>query len=92
MSRMRKVFGMLLLCSSLGCRPDLPESESEAAQLYVRRCSGCHRVYHPQLLTAKMWDFMLSRMDEEFQRYNRPLLAGQERQTVRAYLHKHSGQ
>jgi hypothetical protein len=38
-----------------------------------------------------MWDFMLTRMDEEFQRLGRPLLQGQERKTVRDYLHKHSG-
>ena len=92
MSRVLTVLIFVVSFSSLGCSPDLPEPESESAQLYVRRCSGCHRLYHPQLLTPKMWDFMLSRMDEEFQRLNRPLLQGQERKTVREYLHKHSGQ
>ena len=80
----------LVVSSGLGCSPDLPEPESESAQLYMRRCSGCHRLYRPQLLTADMWDFMLSRMDEEFQRLNRPPLQGQERKSVRQYLHKHS--
>lgn len=74
-----------------GCSPDLPEPESQAAQLYTRRCSGCHRLYHPQLLTAEMWAFMLTRMDEEFQRLGRPPLQGQERKTVLDYLQKHSG-
>lgn len=91
MIRVATVLVCVLLLSSLGCSPDLPEPESEAAQLYVRRCSGCHRLHHPQLLTPKMWDFMLTRMDEEFQRLGRPLLQGQERKTVREYLHKHSG-
>lgn len=91
MSRVCTVLVFVVLLSSLSCSPDLPEPESEAAQVYGRRCSGCHRLYHPQLLTAKMWDFMLTRMDEEFQRLGRPLLQGQERKTVRDYLHKHSG-
>lgn len=91
MSRGGLVLLWLLLLGGTGCSPDLPEPESEAAQVYGRRCSGCHRLYHPQLLTAKMWDFMLTRMDEEFQRLGRPLLQGQERETVREYLHKHSG-
>lgn len=81
------------LCLMLlaGCGPELPEAESAAAQVYVRRCSGCHRVYHPELLTARMWDFMLTRMDDELRRLGRPPLQGHERQAVRAYLHKHSG-
>ncbi len=91
MSRGSFVLLCLFLLEGIGCSPDLPEPESEAAQLYVRHCSGCHRLYHPPLLTAEMWDFMLSRMDEEFQRLGRPLLQGQERETVREYLHKHSG-
>lgn len=90
MSRTLTFLIFLVLFGGIGCIPDLPEPESEAAQLYARRCSGCHRLYRPQLLTAKMWDFVLSRMDEEFQRLNRPPLQGQERKTVREYLHKHS--
>lgn len=81
----------LMLSTGLGCGPELPEAESAAAEVYVRRCSGCHRVYHPGLLTAQMWDFMLTRMDDELRRLGRPPLQGHERQTVRAYLHKHSG-
>ena len=80
-----------LMLGGAGCSPDLPEPESQAAQLYTRRCSGCHRLYHPKLLTADMWAFMLARMDEEFQRLGRPLLQGQERKTVLDYLQRHSG-
>ena len=88
---MRRAWWSLLAVSAgLGCRPELPEAESAAAHLYVRHCSGCHRVYHPGLLTAQMWDFMLTRMDDELRRLGRPPLQGQEREAVRAYLHKHS--
>lgn len=82
---------LFMLLGGGGCSPDLPEPESQAAQLYTRHCSGCHRLYHPQLLTADMWAFMLTRMDEEFQRLGRPALQGQERQSLLEYLQKHSG-
>lgn len=91
----RAWWGVLCVCAVVsagpGCGPELPEAESVAAQVYVQRCSGCHRVYHPGLLTVQMWDFMLTRMDDELRRLGRPPLQGQERETVRAYLHKHSG-
>ena len=55
---MRRIFlGCLFLIASVyaaGCNASLPEPESERAQLYTQRCSGCHRLYHPGLLTTEM--------------------------------------
>ncbi len=82
--------GWVVVLAGLGCSPELPEAGSATARLYIQRCSGCHRVYHPGLLPARMWDFVLTRMDDELRRLGRPPLQGQDREAVRAYLHKYS--
>ena len=91
---MKRVFlGLLFLIASFyaaGCNASLPEPESESAQLYTQRCSGCHRLYHPGLLTTEMWQFMLVRMETEFQRMGRPALSESEKTTILKYLSTHS--
>ncbi len=80
-----------LLCASVtACETALPEPASEGAQLYRQRCSGCHRLYHPGLLTPEMWQFMLARMDTEFLRLGRPPLSETERRTILDYLDTHA--
>ncbi len=80
-----------LLCASLiACETTLPESDSEGARLYRQRCSGCHRLYHPGLLTPDMWRFMLARMDTEFLRLGRLPLSETERRTIFDYLNAHA--
>lgn len=79
-----------LLCASLtACETTLPEPDSEGARLYHQRCSGCHRLYHPGLLTPEMWQFMLARMDTEFLRLGRPPLSELEKEKILAYLSTH---
>ncbi len=80
-----------LLCAGItACETALPEPDSAGAQLYRQRCSGCHRLYHPGLLTPEMWQFMLARMDTEFARLGRPPLAETERRTILDYLDTHA--
>jgi hypothetical protein len=80
----------LALTSVSGCNASLPEPESPAAQLYQKRCSVCHRVYAPSLLTAEMWRFMLGRMEIEMQRRGVPLPTPDERAMILKYLQKHA--
>jgi hypothetical protein len=79
-----------LLLGGIGCNASLPEPESPAARLYQRRCSGCHRVYAPGVLTAEMWTFMVNRMEQEFQRRGLPPLQAEEKQTILDYLQRYS--
>lgn len=81
---------MLALTSLVGCNVSLPEPESPAAQLYQQRCSMCHRLYAPSLLTADMWQFMLARMEIEMQRRRVPLPTPEERTAILDYLQKHA--
>ncbi len=87
----RGFLGLIVLgCGALGCDAALPDPESPGARLYAQRCSGCHRLYAPGVLTAKMWDVMVSRMDVEFRRWGVSPLAARDRQRLLEYLHQHS--
>ena len=86
----RVVLLLVLSLGALGCNASLPEPESPAAQLYQKRCSACHRLYAPGILTAEMWQFMIARMEQELQRSRQPPLSADERQMILDYLQKHS--
>ena len=81
---------MLVAAGSMGCNASLPEPESPAAQLYRERCAQCHRLYGPSLLTAEMWTFMVSRMEQEMLRRGVPPLKVEEKQMILEYLQRHS--
>lgn len=81
---------LILALATLGCNASLPEPESPEAQLYHKRCSACHRVYAPSILTAEMWKVIVARMEQEIQRSGRPPLPADERQMILDYLQKHS--
>jgi Dihaem cytochrome c len=81
-------FLIAILVSS--CDAALPEPDSPAAHLYRQRCSACHRLYAPQLLTAEMWGYTVSRMEQEMLRRRVPPLKADEKQTILEYLQKHA--
>ena len=80
----------VLALGTLSCNASLPEPESPEAQLYRKRCSACHRVYAPSILTAEMWKVIVARMEQEIRRSGRPPLSADERQMILDYLQKHS--
>lgn len=80
----------VLALGTLGCNASLPEPESPAAQLYKQRCSGCHRLYAPSILTAEMWQVIVARMEQQIQRSGRPPLSADEKRMLLDYLQKHS--
>ncbi len=88
--RKKILLALLTLSYAGGCNASLPEPESPAAQLYQKRCSVCHRLYAPSLLTNEMWQFMMGRMDVEMQRRSMPLPTPQERAAILEYLQKHA--
>jgi len=80
----------LSLVGLIGCTPDLPESESAAAKLYLERCGGCHRLYAPNVMTKATWKAMLQRMQGEMRRRGVPPLSADEMAMLQAYLDKHA--
>ena len=82
-----------VLVSSLllaGCDASLPDPESQGAKLYERRCTGCHRLYAPGVLSAEMWKVTVARMQGEFSRRGLPILTAEEQATLLDYLDRHS--
>jgi hypothetical protein len=72
-----------------GCDTALPESGSESAALYARRCGTCHPPYRPGLLTAAMWETMVERMEREMARHGAPLAAADKTKII-AYLERNA--
>lgn len=84
------LLGVVVWGGLTGCEANLPDPDSAGAQLYRERCSGCHRLYHPGLLTPDMWRFMLDRMDVEFARLRHPRLSAAEKADLLRYLSAHA--
>ncbi len=75
-----------------GCRAPLPDADSPAAQLYVRRCDhNCHRPYNPHTLTAAMWETKVMMMETKIQAAGQPPLTPDERDTILKYLEHNAG-
>jgi hypothetical protein len=73
------------------CSRELPEPESAGAKAYRARCSGCHVLFHPALLTAEMWKTQTKLMEDgEFKRRGLKLTDA-ERTLILDYLTKHAG-
>jgi hypothetical protein len=91
MDQAKRGLAVLVLAGAVAaCNAALPESDSAQAKLYQQKCSGCHRLYAPGVLTAEMWSFMVARMEEEFRRRGIPPLAEEEKQAIVSYLQLHS--
>lgn len=80
---------MLLALALAGCDATLPEPDSAAAQLYGRRCGGCHRLYAPGSLTPAMWEMQVGRMQGEMTRRGVAPLTAAEREEILEYLRRH---
>lgn len=72
------------------CNPSLPEPESPGAQLYVERCSSCHRLHAPGVITIASWDVILERMQREMRMRGVAPLSADETRILREYLDKHA--
>ena len=86
-------FGLALaiLSFSVGCNPSLPDPDSDGAQLFARRCAGCHRLYAPGSMTYPMWALTIKRMQGESVRRGIAPLTTEEEKVILEYLRMHGG-
>ena len=84
-----RIFLVGLVVVTTACSRPLPEKDSLPAQLYAQQCGGCHAVYPPHLLTARMWETMVGRMEVEMRRRGRPL-AEPDKQMILSYLRRNA--
>jgi len=74
-----------------GCQHPLPEQDSYAGQLYVRRCGQCHAPYNPHAMTAAMWEVEVPKMEDKMREAGLPSLEAAQRQTILDYLQRNAG-
>jgi hypothetical protein len=74
-----------------GCQSKIPEEDSYAGQLYVRRCGNCHQPYNPQAMTAAMWEIQVPKMELKIAQAGLPPLQPEQRQSILDYLRRNAG-
>lgn len=68
----------------------MPEKESEAALLYVQKCTLCHEVVHPLTLSPRQWSNVIKLMEKRVKATGvREPLSEAEMAVILGYLEKH---
>ncbi|MFZ0888057.1 MAG: hypothetical protein WA005_06370 [Candidatus Binataceae bacterium] len=97
MMRRRPIFAWVglaaLLIAIAGCNSKpLPELDSYAGQLYVKRCGGCHPPYNPHALTPAMWAVRVDAMEPKITQAGMAPLSAEERRVILDYLTRNAGE
>jgi len=91
---MRRTFALagIIVVALAGCHQEpLPEQDSYAGQLYLRRCGQCHAPYNPHAMTAAMWEVQVQKMEEKIQQAGLPPLEAAQKQVILDYLQRNAG-
>lgn len=89
---MKLCVALLLVAALCGCTAELPEPESEAAQLYELHCSGanCHGAIPPQRSTYRIWEMQYDRMIELMRKAGHTLPTPEEDRLILDYLRRYA--
>ena len=90
--RIALALAVFIFIALTGCQQPLPEQDSYAGQLYVRRCGQCHRPYNPHSMTAAMWEVEMPKMEQKISQAGLPALETAQKQTILDYLERNAGQ
>jgi hypothetical protein len=90
-ARIALAFAALIFLALAGCQQPLPEQDSYAGQLYVRRCGQCHQPYNPHAMTAAMWEVQVPKMDDKIRQAGLPPLEPAQKQVILDYLARNAG-
>jgi len=90
---MRRFLALLAVFALMfaGCQKPLPEQDSYAGQLYVRRCGQCHAPYNPHAITAAMWEIQVPKMEAKIAQAGLPPLEPSQKLTILDYLRRNAG-
>ena len=69
---------------------DYPEYETQAAKLYIEKCSGCHAAPLPKIHDARQWSGIVQRMQMRMTNKAITPLNKRELAIVIEYLEKHA--
>jgi hypothetical protein len=90
--RIALAFAALIFASLVGCQKPLPEQDTYAGQLYLRRCGQCHQPYNPHAMTAAMWEIQVPKMEDKIRQAGLPPLETAQKQTILDYLERNAGE
>lgn len=71
---------------------DYPDYQSQAAQVYLQKCSQCHAAPLPKIHVAAHWPGVVQRMEMRMQNKAMQPPNKQETSMILEYLQKHAGQ
>jgi len=69
---------------------DYPEHESEAAVLYISKCSGCHAAPLPKIHEADQWPGIVRRMEMRMANKAIPAPSASDTAVIVEYLQAHA--
>jgi diheme cytochrome c len=82
----------ILLAAISGCRSQrLPEQDTYAGQLYVRRCGQCHQPHDPRTMTSAMWQVQVTAAEARIHDAGLPPLTPEQRAAILDYLTRNAG-
>ena len=92
----RCTYTLILMCAMIcwvnACQSSkLPDSDSYAARLYVKRCGECHQAYNPHSMTASMWAMQVTAMQSRMKQAGVPELTSSEKEAIVDYLKRNAG-
>lgn len=56
----------IVLIASLAARPGLGVSVAAVDPVYAKECGSCHFAYHPSMGTTKLWNGIITHLDQHF--------------------------
>jgi Dihaem cytochrome c len=91
--RLALIAGMAAISLAVaGCQGGkLPDESGYAAQLYIKRCGGCHVPYNPRSMTAAMWKVQMAAMQDRMRQAGMTPLTPDERARIMGYLQRYAG-
>lgn len=90
-ARIAAIAAALAMFALEGCQGKLPQQDSYAGQLYMKRCGNCHQPYNPHSMTPAMWQVQVPMMEQKMQQAGMHPLSDEDRKTIMDYLQRNSG-
>jgi mono/diheme cytochrome c family protein len=82
----------MLLVAVSGCRNSrLPERDTYAGQLYIKRCGQCHQPFNPHTMTPAMWQVQVTAAEARIHDAGMPPLTPEQRKAILDYLTRNAG-
>ena len=88
-----RILGYLQRHAFQGMNPDdLPDSPERGAKLFKEACAACHTLPDPSMHSMRVWEYVLSKMQQFQKEMGEPVMSEEEVEAVLGYVGAVSGQ